>query len=962
MNTKMLRFTWLALLACLFFLANSAISAQSTNASTSTSHLNNTNVHDLGDVIYNRTDVPDGWELGERASGNVLMNLTINLQPRNLDRAAELLRNISDPEHPSYGQHLSAEELSELIAPNGTVVNNVLNWLNERSLNLSEVRMAHTSLQFEANVSTIEHLFNTTIHWYNHNESGARVVVQYGNSRVPGTLRSFVSNVIGLNDFPILRQHYSVPHINIIPTPGSSTSTPGANNEKFTPNVEHTWKSNAFNHQYFAQTNLPQTLVNLYGLPDHHGFVPPSNYQSTTSHAVAQFPTTGGDQSFSPDDLISYSNEINHAWDLRVPNERIVGTNRPSTLGTEGTLDIQATMGVNPTANGWFYIVPIGAWMLEFTNTFLSRPGPLPQVVSISYGSLEETGSYYDNADANFLLMGLRGVTVVVASGDDGANQGAPFGFTCASAYATSTKLHVSWPSSSPYVLSVGATEMDPNSADYYDTDLAPICGERVPQYTTMDVGFLCTRNGTEIAASLSNSGFTSAGGFSRKYARPSWQSAAVDTFLRSPVAKPPSNYYDSSKRAVPDVAAIGSSWLIMFQQTPMLIGGTSLSAPIWAAIISMLNAETLRLNGTTLGFINPLIYQAYASDPTIFNDITSGNNICPLHKACSGCVGWTATRGWDPVTGLGSPKYSKLLAYIVNRINAGNSNTCRPSYSWRANAWSSCNGACYNPTLTYSRSRTSSCINSCTGASVADSFCSASSRPSSTESCRPTNLCYAQWSVNPTGTCSKTCGAGQLQLISTCRQSTTSTNTNINMINVNNDMCRQYTNYVPPTSQVCNNIACPTTESRPAPPTCTYSWNVGSFGSCSMGCNTPAAPAIQTRSVTCRSSCTSSGSTTTSTVADSYCTGAGAKPALTQSCSNGLRSCYADWVTEYLTECTRTCGGGTRTQYVGCWQQKGGDGNWNAQYEYASVANSICSAIQGYTPSTTVTCNPQRC
>merc|ERR1712014_191696 len=51
---------------------------------------------------------------------------------------------------------------------------------------------------------------------------------------------------------------------------------------------------------------------------------------------------------------------------------------------------------------------------------------------------------------------------------------------------------------------------------------------------------------------------------------------------------------------------------------------------------------------GTSVGFINPTLYQAGASS---FNSITSGNNKCTASTTCCS-QGFTATAGWDPVTG----------------------------------------------------------------------------------------------------------------------------------------------------------------------------------------------------------------------------------------------------------------------------------------------------------------------
>lgn len=71
----------------------------------------------------------------------------------------------------------------------------------------------------------------------------------------------------------------------------------------------------------------------------------------------------------------------------------------------------------------------------------------------------------------------------------------------------------------------------------------------------------------------------------------------------------------------------------------------------------SLVNAKLSANGGASLGFINPTLYQAGVSS---FNSITSGNNKCTASTTCCS-QGFTATAGWDPVTGWGSVDYAKF-------------------------------------------------------------------------------------------------------------------------------------------------------------------------------------------------------------------------------------------------------------------------------------------------------------
>jgi len=92
---------------------------------------------------------------------------------------------------------------------------------------------------------------------------------------------------------------------------------------------------------------------------------------------------------------------------------------------------------------------------------------------------------------------------------------------------------------------------------------------------------------------------------------------------------------------------------------------GTSMATPTTAGIFSILNSYQIKLTGKPLGFVSPLIYQMWEDMPTTFDDVTIGDNICTEDGCTAGCQGWKATKGWDPVTGLGSIHFQNALAYI---------------------------------------------------------------------------------------------------------------------------------------------------------------------------------------------------------------------------------------------------------------------------------------------------------
>ena len=170
---------------------------------------------------------------------------------------------------------------------------------------------------------------------------------------------------------------------------------------------------------------------------------------------------------------------------------------------------------------------------------------------------------------------------------------------------------------------------------------------------------------------------FSSGGGFSNVFAQPSYQSDAVATFLASPGAPADPAPYNASGRAFPDVSANGSvyppssvpssrllssvalttvtRWNIATYANGIffLNGGTSASTPIWGGIVTLVNEQRIAAGKGPVGFLNPTLY----ANPGVFNDITEGYNL-----GCNADVGFNATEGWDPVTGLGTPKFQDLV------------------------------------------------------------------------------------------------------------------------------------------------------------------------------------------------------------------------------------------------------------------------------------------------------------
>ncbi|KAF9063695.1 family S53 protease [Rhodocollybia butyracea] len=195
---------------------------------------------------------------------------------------------------------------------------------------------------------------------------------------------------------------------------------------------------------------------------------------------------------------------------------------------------------------------------------------------------------------------------------------------------------------------------------DFLNAETSP------PQVLTTSYGFnepdvgaaLATKvtsvGATRLNASSESAALFSSGGFSNFFPTPSYQSSDVSAYL-STLGTAFSGLYNASGRGFPDVSAQGWAVDVIWEGELIQQYGTSCSTPIFASIIALINDRLLAAGNPVLGFLNPFLY----ANPSAFFDITSGQNI-----GCDSNVdGFSASTGWDAISGLGTPNFDALLA-----------------------------------------------------------------------------------------------------------------------------------------------------------------------------------------------------------------------------------------------------------------------------------------------------------
>ncbi|KAF5390002.1 hypothetical protein D9757_003859 [Collybiopsis confluens] len=276
--------------------------------------------------------------------------------------------------------------------------------------------------------------------------------------------------------------------------------------------------------------------------------------------------------------------------------------------GIEANLDVQYTVGLATGVPVTF--ISVGEnnadgidGFLDILNNVNAQSAP-PHVLTTSYGFDEPdlTSTLANQLCNAYMTAGTRGVSILFASGDGGVS---------GSQSQSCTTFIPTFPSGCPFLTSVGATT-----------------------------------GTTETSASFSS------GGFSAIFARPSYQTSVVSSYLTA-LGSTNSGKFTSTGRAFPDVAAQGQNVEIFNAGVAELVAGTSCSSPIFASVVALINDRLVAAGKSPLGFLNPFLY----ANPSAFFDITTGGN-----PGC-GTNGFPARAGWDPVTGLGTPNFASLLA-----------------------------------------------------------------------------------------------------------------------------------------------------------------------------------------------------------------------------------------------------------------------------------------------------------
>jgi kumamolisin len=514
---------------------------------------------------------------------------------------------------PGQRKYLNDDQFKAMFGADQADVDKVVQWAKTNKLAVVDSNTRNRRILVKGTVANINKAFGIQLNDYDQPKTG-RYRGREGEVYVPAELGSIVEGVYGLDNRPV--GHSRMRHGNFRPaTAQALKAQKGKTGRTALADLSNQWPGTFF----------PTQVSALYDYPagdDGTG----QNVAVFAFNGQGQGPTGG----YSLDSLKTYFEQVLGGKTPSITDVVVTGPGNdpgPDTQASsqngdatgEVMLDMCVVGSVAPGAKMFMYFTEFTTqgWVDAIHQAITDNNNI--SVISISYGNPENgpNSAWHTmglkQVNTAFQAAAAKGITICVASGDDGSAD-----------EPNSTVSRCDFPASSPFVLGVGGTNLTAT-----DGANPTIASEVVWNEIVKQEG-------------------AGGGGISAVFSKPTYQNSV--TIPHS------ANSSHKIGRGVPDVASVadpetGVVIMHVSGQTLEPIGGTSAGAPMWAALIARLNQG---LNARC-GFLNQVLYTKFASN--VLRDIVEGNN-----------GAYAAGTGWDACTGLGVPGGATLLQALSGK------------------------------------------------------------------------------------------------------------------------------------------------------------------------------------------------------------------------------------------------------------------------------------------------------
>jgi tripeptidyl-peptidase I len=350
----------------------------------------------------------------DRVHGATIHEVVFVIRQRNMEELTGLLHDVSNPDSPNYGQHLTQEKVTSMtINPESRDV--VLSYLTSVGSKVKSVTRGGDFIIAEASVAVWEEVFKAEFFTLQQTLPSGQTheVIRADGYSIPSELHTHVESVLNILEIP---------------------------------NGERVGSRSKFSPQITKYLVFPLKLRKFYNVSSSQGS---SQSPQAVFGAIKQY--------FSPADLRTFQKNQNLTYqtakDIGSHSNDSVCDIDSSSCG-EANLDMQYIMSMSPGSPTTYWYTDSGftPWLVE-----VSQASQIPLVLSISYGQEERyvSKATTDAFHTVAIKLSAMGVTILVASGDDGANSNLVRkgkSFLCG--------YQPDFPSVSPYLTAVGATSV----------------------------------------------------------------------------------------------------------------------------------------------------------------------------------------------------------------------------------------------------------------------------------------------------------------------------------------------------------------------------------------------------------------------------------------------------------------------------------------------------------------------
>jgi subtilase family serine protease len=543
--------------------------------------------------------------------GSREIGVTLALPLSDPEGVAEFVRQVSTAGDPLFRHYLTPQQFAQRFGGNAADYAYLKSWAAANGLRVTHESLGRINLTVRGSVTQFQRLFNTQLSTYRAPD-GQEFYSANVEPVVPSEIASRISGVIGLTESKMVTPMVKVAKcLGEDPAPASNLLSPD------------TAGGTGPGGSYSAAN-----LRSVYNIP---------TFGHLNPNAVAAVFEQGGYDSSDVTKYLTYN---------RLPKVTVTPVSVDSSptsvqddasVELEAVLDIDMIAGINPAISAIRVYIDSYNWD-PFQTALLDAitqvaDDDVAQVFSISYGQDEGYQGTTAIAAENTALAQLasEGITVTASSGDSGA-YGDGYNYP----------YNVSDPASQPYITGVGGTTLRTGPHEIYEVEEA---------WNDLALGYGAT-----------------GGGVSSYWPVPDFQNSTLDgpgylTF----------NGGSATYRNVPDVAAVGDPITGVGIYSAMnggwnQVGGTSLSSPIWASYLTIVDAGLQYAGIGNLGWFNPVLYQVgYSLEdlPSKFlYGVTQGSNGDTIQYP--GYPGYFNGVGYSNTTGNGSLQGSLLGTQLL--------------------------------------------------------------------------------------------------------------------------------------------------------------------------------------------------------------------------------------------------------------------------------------------------------